>query len=328
MKVWLVLLVVFVAGALPMLAGPRLLRDGSPRQLVLVSLGSLASMALGFVVVLGVLVDPSDLPATELPELVGRCVGAAGKILDHPFAHWPRVLAALLLLATIGRLAYVGIMTVRDAHREVRSIMRLTDVGAERPGGVVVVRAEQPFAFAAGIIRRRIVVSQGFCDALDADARSAVLAHERAHVKGWHAALLLFGRSVARAFSFLPPVRKAADLLILGLELSADETAARRVGDPMIVARALLDLAESSATRPTHAPAAMGGEISTRIRRLTRGDHTRCRTSRIRSSLAVTIAGATLVILLAALPASARTLTGPQEAQAVHAVCHLPHVSG
>jgi len=100
------------------------------------------------------------------------------------------------------------------------------------------------------------------------------------------------------------------------------------VGDPMIVARALLDLAESSATRPTHAPAATGGEISTRIRRLTRGDHTRCRTSRIRSSLAVTIAGATLVILLAALPASARTLTGPQEAQAVHAVCHLPHVSG
>lgn len=328
MNAWVVLAIVLAAGALPLLAGPRLARDGSPRQLVLFSLGSLAATAVGFVVALGVFVDPGGLPARDLPELVGRCVGAAENILKHPAAHWPRIVAALLLLAVIVRLVYASIATARRAHSEVRSIMRLARFAAERPDGVVVVEAEQPFAFAAGILRRRVVVSDALLATLDERARGAVLAHERAHTRGWHAALLLVGGSVARAFPFLPPVRKAADLLILGLETSADEAAARQVGDALVVASVLLDLAERSAGRPTLAPAATAGEISARVGRLTRETLTRRSTSRAQPALAVTLVGAMLVALLVAVPASARSLSAPDQARAIHAVCHLPHVGG
>lgn len=327
MRAWLILATVLVAGALPVFVGPRLATTATPRQLVLFSLGSLTVLAFGFVVVLGVLVDPGGLSARDLPGVVGRCVDAAGRILDHPLAHWPRIVAASLLLAVIVRLAYAGIATLRSTRREVRSVLQLAGSGAERDG-VIVVPATQPFAFAAGVIRRRVVVSEAFLTALDPRARSAVLAHEEAHVRGWHAALLLFGRSLSRAFPFLLPVRKAAGLLVLALEMSADEIATRKVGDPMLVAVAMLQLAEASPQQAVPSPAATGGEISLRIERLTTDRHLRGTASRVRSAGAIGLVGGLLLTLLLALPESARTLSRPDAAPAVHAFCHLPHAVG
>lgn len=323
MRVLFVLTVLLLVSALPLLLGPSVAKNGSGRQVVWFSLGCLAASALGLVVALGAVVAPGTLPAGELPDLVGRCVDAAGELLEHPVTHWPRIAAALLLLGVVLRLIYATLLTLRSARRETR---RLAELASDVPGDhdLLVVPVSVPFAFSIGILSRRIVASSGLLESFDPPMRQAVLAHERAHVRGWHSALLTAGRIVARAFPFLPPVRRSAESLVLGLEMSADEAAVRRVGDPLIVASALLRLTEVSAGRLDASLQAASLGIGDRVARLLGGEAIDP-SSRRRTSATVALSAVLLLTLVLALPASARTLTGAQEARAFHAVCHLPH---
>jgi Zn-dependent protease with chaperone function len=325
MSISLVVGLAIAAGVLPATLGRWLVSCGSPRQIIVFAIGSLSCMALGFVVALGAIVDPSALPARDLPQLVGQCVGAASRLLNHPLRHWPRILAALLLVGVAARLAFAGAVIIRDLRRQARSVDALaSEVGDSRRGPVLVVPSERLFAFAVGVLRRRVVVSHGLMTVLGPRQRAAVLAHERAHVRGWHTAFLLFGRSVGRAFSFIPPVRRAASQLVLGLEMAADDAAAESVGDPMVVAGALVDLAGRTTDRPNQGLGAAGGELQARVKRLTR-PHAGRVANRRAAWVALPLVGALLMTLLLAFPVSARSLSGRGRDRAIHDVCHLPH---
>ena len=263
----------FLLGALllPMVAASFVERRASGRQLVWFSLGSLLALAIGFVVTLAAVVDAPSLPAGTVPALVSRCAEAAAQLLSHPVGHWPQILAAVLLLALLGRLVHALVVTVRDARREVASVVAIVgkDVWASDPL-TVVVPVDEPIAFSAGFARRRVVVSRGFFRVLTADEQKAVLEHERAHVSGLHSWLLAGAHVISRAFSFLPPVRIATQHLVLGLELSADRAATRKVGDPLVVASALITLASAQPEpAPGFSPAAARTALAVRIDRLT-----------------------------------------------------------
>lgn len=315
---------VLLLGALvlPLAAGPLVERRASARQLVSFSLGSLLALAVGLVVTLAAVVDAATLPAGTVPGLVGRCAEAAARILSHPVGHWPQILASVLLLALLGRLIFALVVTVRGAKREVASVIALVGeaVWASDPL-VVVVPVDEPIAFSAGFLHRRVVVSLGFFRVLTADEQEAVLEHERAHVSGLHSWLLAGAHVISRAFSFLPPVRKATEHLVLGLELSADRAATRKVGDPLVVAGALMTLARARLElAPGFSPAAARTALAVRVDRLT--DERRRGVHGLSPGWAPALA-ITLVVALLVLPLMARGAAGAGPRS--HGVCHLPH---
>jgi Zn-dependent protease with chaperone function len=311
----------------PMLIGPRLLRDGTARQIVSYALISLGALVAGLVILLGTLVDSSSLPLRDLPLIVSRCLDAAGQFLAHPIRHWPRIGAALLLLGLVTRLVWATSAVIHGARAELRGLALLgSHAGEGGEPGVLVVRSDRPFALAAGIIRRRVVASDTLAKLLSAEERRAVIAHESAHLRGWHPLLWLLGKSVARAFPF-PPAREAADQLLIGLEMSADDAAARTVGDPLIVARAIVRLADD-AQAPDAGLAVAATGVGWRVERLLKEQRQRSAAARFRALSAIgTVLG--LVCLLAlAVPRSVGALGTGDLAEAFHSACHLPHGPG
>jgi Zn-dependent protease with chaperone function len=316
-----------LAASLPYVLGRPLARRGSPCQLIVLALTAMAAIAASSIVVLGTVVDSAGVPTRTLPNLVERCVGAAGQLLRHPVQHWPRIVAAMLLLGLAARAAWAVFITQRTARRQRAALLSLSS--ATQKSGHMVIASDRPFAFTVGVfLHRDVVISQGLIDRLSPEALRSVIAHERAHADGRHGALNVIGIAAARAFSFFPPMRLAGDQLVLGLELAADQRALEEIDDPTVLAAALLDVAEHTDRHPTGALAASGHGLAERVRRLTQapdahgsGTSTRPATGRV----AVLISIATLVVLLGALPLSARNLTGSARAEAAHTVCHLPH---
>jgi beta-lactamase regulating signal transducer with metallopeptidase domain len=286
------------------------------------ALGALLATASSLVVVLLAIVDPPDLPASDIPDVIGRCVDAAGKFFAHPVSHWPQIIAVLALLALSARLVFAVSATLVDARRTHKRVARIGTPQA----GFTVVESREPMAYTVGLRRRVVVVSSGMLSQLTAGEQAAVLAHERAHVRGWHTLALVVARIVVRAFGFFPPARAATRQLVLGLETAADDAAAGEIGDPLAVARALLRLAEGWAdAAPASALGATESDVVTRVRRLTQGagrDHSK--------PLGVLLSTVTVVLvasLLVVLPATRRTVSAAAQGREVHAICHLPHAA-
>ncbi|MFF7991795.1 M56 family metallopeptidase [Kitasatospora xanthocidica] len=113
----------------------------------------------------------------------------------------------------------------------------------------------------------RIVVTSGMLAALSGPERSALLAHERAHLAARHHVFLAVAEHAAGIHPALRPLRTP---LGYHLERWADEVAAARVGDRTVTARAVgrAALAASRAPRPDRprlAPAAHSGPVPRRV---------------------------------------------------------------
>ncbi|WP_328402313.1 M56 family metallopeptidase [Nocardia sp. NBC_00403] len=133
--------------------------------------------------------------------------------------------------------------------------------------GVVVLDSPQPQAYCVAGRPDAIVVTSAALDALAPDQLTAVLAHERAHLRGRHAALTAFVRGLA---TILPRVR----LLAVGaeeinrlLEMCADDEAARRHGaEPLL--GGLIALVGAATATPAHAMNAAATAVVARAERL------------------------------------------------------------
>jgi Zn-dependent protease with chaperone function len=101
---------------------------------------------------------------------------------------------------------------------------------AGRPGparDVAILDQEMPAAYCLTSGRSRIVVSAGALAALTPEQIQAVLAHERAHLRGRHHAVLALACGLARAFPVVPLLAQA-EVQLGGLaEMAADDAAAR-----------------------------------------------------------------------------------------------------
>ncbi|MEV7749930.1 M56 family metallopeptidase [Streptomyces griseofuscus] len=123
-----------------------------------------------------------------------------------------------------------------------------------------------PQAFALPGAPGRIVVSRGMLRCLGDDERAALLAHERAHLRGRHHLYLVLWRLTAAVTPLLRPLADAGGFV---LERWADETAAAHVGSRTVVARAVGRAAlATAAAQDRPAPAATGGAVPQRVRAL------------------------------------------------------------
>jgi hypothetical protein len=105
----------------------------------------------------------------------------------------------------------------------------------------------------------RIVVTAGMLDALDETGRAALLAHERAHLAGFHHLYTSAARLAAAANPLLRPAARAVEYTV---ERWADEEAAQAVGDRRLVAHAIGRAAlAATPRRPSRVGAAVLGAV-------------------------------------------------------------------
>ncbi len=161
------------------------------------------------------------------------------------------VAAILLTAVAVAATAY----TIRwyrgltDCYQEARSL----------PGRSQAVVIDEQAASAYALPGRpgRIVMTAGMLEALDDAGRAALLAHERAHLTGFHH---LFTSAVHLAAAANPMLRPAALAVEYTVERWADEEAAAAVGDRRLVAHAIGRAALAATPRPPPRamPAALG----------------------------------------------------------------------
>lgn len=201
-----------------------------------------------------------------LAVLTPSILAAAGVMADHCLIHGthhshlcllhpgttPTIPGAGLLLGLIAAgLVLVGAYKGRQRIRagwQWRSLRRLAQ--SESAPGIRVLGTDRPVAATVGLLWPAVFLSTGLLYALDPHQRKAVVSHEAAHRRRRDPLRLALarlgvalhvphtGRALYRAFE-------------LTVERTADEAAARTVGERVTVAEALLAVARM---RPVPAP--------------------------------------------------------------------------
>jgi beta-lactamase regulating signal transducer with metallopeptidase domain len=256
-------LIPLVTSVLLAIAGTGLSRRLSPRLAapLLTLLALVTALATG--VVLG-LAAFSTFARQSAVAAAGGWSQMTWRPWDQMPAGWG-ILAALVIAALLAAAClYLG-HAVRDVARASRAC-RL----APEPGGLVIIRDEQPTAYAVTAARAgAIVVSTGMLRLLDAPERRALLAHEAAHLRHHHSRYVLLAELAAAANPLLRPLAREVRLAV---ELWADQSAADEVGDRRTVARALARAslaAAGQARAPGVGLALAQTEVAARVRALT-----------------------------------------------------------
>ncbi len=199
-------------------------------------------------------------------EVCQRCLAATNPFgqASGPVANTlpAAVFVAIPALIVVG-LALRGALTALRARRTLRRHGRTLDMvstlHAER---VWVLPDTQLGAYSIPLGRGRVVLTQGTVDALSASELTAVIAHERAHLRQQHHALLAWVRLLSQAFGWVPLLRAAAPIVGGYAELAADDAAARSVSNPATVARALAKLQVLAHDGLNHARELAGGAVA------------------------------------------------------------------
>ncbi|HEV8559946.1 MAG TPA: M56 family metallopeptidase [Actinophytocola sp.] len=198
--------------------------------------------------------DPLPLLAAWLLSVVGVLAAIVGAIVlllvpDHgqaaahlrwrPVAHGAPphaeelagMLGAALLLALAARFVVIIARTTRRRARVSREHLAVLRVGACRDAaGTLWLHHDRPLAFSLAGRPGMVVATEGLTRHLRAAEVGAVLAHERAHLRGRHHALITWVDAVTATLPFLPLFRDAPVAVRVLVELCADVAAARRYG--------------------------------------------------------------------------------------------------
>lgn len=204
-----------------------------------------------------------------------------GEIEQLGAGQWALYVAVFALTVLIGLRLVVSVVRVavrtrrrRSRHRVIvdlldhkRHCVHWSDYGMRhrRVHDLRVLEVEQPLAYCLPGVRSRVVVSQGALNNLENKEVSAIVAHERAHLRARHDLILEAFTAVHEAFPVFVRSASALDAVRLLAELLADDAAVRAAG-PAPLARALVTCA--SGPTPVGALAAGGPTTLIRVRRL------------------------------------------------------------
>jgi Zn-dependent protease with chaperone function len=227
--------------------GPSYLRPaGDPRVHPALALSAwvvtLLAAAASAVTAAAVLVLPDPSVPDGMFGVAVICWRALSRGTDLPWLLLARLVVGTTLLVLLARVAVLFTRSLLKQRRH-----RIDRVGALRAvaqvrDGVWWIPCADPVAFSIGGGRRGIVVASTGLRRFDADAVEAVLAHERAHVRGRHHLAVALARAAAAALPRVPLCRQAPGAVGVLCELAADAAAVRRCG-PQAVRRALQELA-------------------------------------------------------------------------------------
>jgi Zn-dependent protease with chaperone function len=171
------------------------------------------------------------------------------------------VLCGVLVMAFAGAIG---------ARRRQRELLALLAYGDPKVPGALVIDYPTAAAYCLPGIRSQIVVSAGTLDLLAPAELTAVLAHERAHVRARHDLVLIPFTSLRRTFPRSRVVAQSYRTVALLVEMMADDRALRVRGLlPRELATALLRFGTAGADgAPAGALAAAEGELTARVTRL------------------------------------------------------------
>jgi Zn-dependent protease with chaperone function len=208
------------------------------------------------------------------------------------------ILLPLAFGALVARALIAGSRIAVDLCRSRQLTRAFRELAPATSRGYYLLPTEEPQAFVLGLIHPRVYLSQGLFDAVTDDELTVVLAHEQAHVER-HEPLRRALASLGLLFHLPGIARTLERELTRTQEITADATAARRVGDPMRVAEALARLGRLRSARRA-AVEFSSGHLEIRVRELL--DPRPRIAGPSRSTLGVILAVLCLVSLLAAHP--------------------------
>jgi Zn-dependent protease with chaperone function len=228
----------------------------------------LSAFSAGIAIATRVLMPGSDGRPTA------SIIGAEGR-LGWPL--WTAYLAVFALTVLVGARLVISVVRLAIANRRRRAHHRMVVdlVGLGRDDALAqpctwtrdlrVLDVREPLAYCLPGVRSRVVVSEGTLTTL-ADAEvTAILTHERAHLRARHDLVLEAFAAVHAAFPRLVRSANALRAVQLLVELLADDAAVRATGRTPL-ARALVACASGQA--PSGALAASGPSTVVRVRRL------------------------------------------------------------
>jgi Zn-dependent protease with chaperone function len=306
-----------VAGALL----PRLMRrrweDRAPRLAIAVWLAGCASVVISAVLSGLALAVPGAVVGHGLTDLFEACahvfrvahahVSSGGHVLTSAASRWALLGSGLITARTIYCFAAVLVRARRECRRHAGMLTLLGRRDADLDATVL--EYDKPAVYCLPGRRGETVITTGALNSLTPQEIAAVLAHERAHLRGRHHLLVTAAEAVARAFPKIPLFVAARVEVARLVELLADDVAARR--HPRLdIAAALVRLATGHA--PAFALGAGGETAITRVRRML--DPAAPLTRRER------LAGLAAVLVLLAGPAAVAAMPGVSVFLAHH--CH------
>ncbi|WP_143590114.1 M56 family metallopeptidase [Thermoactinospora rubra] len=267
MVVPLILTLYGVAAAvlLPRLLARGTWADRAPRLAITVWLASCVSCVAAVVLAGLAVAVPASMVGHGLAHLFEVCAAMLADVTA--MSSMDARLALLVSAALTVRLAYCAAVVLLRARRERRQHADMLALLGRHDGdlGAVVLTYDEPVAYCLPGRRGTTVITTGALRALSRPEAAAVLAHERAHLRGRHHLPLAATDAMARAFPRVPLFDRARSEVARLVELLADDVAARR--HPRLhLAAALVRLA--TGRPPAFALGAGGGTAITRLRRL------------------------------------------------------------
>ncbi len=189
---------------------------------------------------------------------------------------WSLYVVVFALTVVVGGRLVVAVVEVAIATRRRRAhhrmVVDLVGISPDPPpevctraSGLRILNVPQPLAYCLPGVRSRVVVSEGTLTTLSNSEISAILSHERAHLRARHDLVLEMFTAVHAAFPRFVRSGNALDAVRLLIEMLADDAAVRAAGRTPL-ARALVACA--SGHTPSGALAAGGPTTVLRVRRL------------------------------------------------------------
>jgi Zn-dependent protease with chaperone function len=220
-------------------------------------------------------------------------------------------LVALLQVAGRAATGSGALRALLRSRRPLPPVIRNASAELGVDGRVDVVAAREPFAVTYALVRPRILVSTALAAALTPAEITAVLAHEREHLRRRDPLRLLATRLICGWYWYLPAARWLGHRSALRRELAADRAAVGAAG-PGVLAGALLKLAALpacpavAAARP---PGEEPGSLEARVVQLEDGRPPRQRLASLRL---LATAGVLVELAIAAMCCAAMSQILPQ----------------
>lgn len=254
----------------------RVTRAGAaPRFAIGAWLAVMGSVLVAAVAAVALFVSQAIASWGRIGPVLTGCVAGLGVIVRGGYGQLVQAgvlaLAAMSTLAvmTLGARAALALHRMRrGSHDHGRAVRIATGNTPPGPGGTFVIDSDRRGVYCLAGRPHTIVITRAALDALDDAQLAAVLAHERAHLRGRHHQVLALTGALSKLF---PRVRLfthgAGDVARL-LEMRADDVAARR-HSPDTVVDALLALSLPTPTfTPAAALSAAGLAVTQRVERL------------------------------------------------------------
>lgn len=276
------------------------LRRHDPAVLIVAWLLSMLGAVLAIVTSVVLLLLPSHGDVGMLLAAIHHCWSS----IQHgssPETEEFGGLVGVIVLATLAvRLTTVGVRGVRRRARTRGDHLATLRLAGRSDGGspaTVWLPHERPLAFSVGGRRGVIVATEGLHRHLGGESVAAVLAHERAHLRGRHHQLLAVADALRAAFPIVPLFQQAPVALRELVEIAADVTATRTHG-PAAVRAALVCVSGLGA--PGTALAMARDAVPLRLARLNRGTRPPNRARRVASCGAAGLTAALFPFAVAA----------------------------